>query len=92
MIWKCGVEQDFDIAGSFDTMIPDAEIVSLVCTILTRLDVGEFTIKVRPSPVRSYRMWKHSCHVDQSPQNPRRCLRGLRSAARQDPHHLVRGG
>ena len=27
-------------------MIPDAEIVSLLCTILTRLDVGEFTIKV----------------------------------------------
>ena len=28
-------------------MIPDAEIISLVCTILSRLDVGEFTIKVR---------------------------------------------
>lgn len=27
-------------------MIPDAEIISLVNTILTRLDVGEFTIKV----------------------------------------------
>lgn len=27
-------------------MIPDAEIVSLLCAILTRLDVGEFTIKV----------------------------------------------
>ena len=37
--------QDFDIAGSFDTMIPDAEIISLVCTILSKLDVGEFTIK-----------------------------------------------
>ena len=41
--------QDFDIAGSFDTMIPDAEIISLVCTILSKLDVGEFTIKVRVS-------------------------------------------
>lgn len=28
-------------------MIPDAEIISLICTILSRLDVGEFTIKVR---------------------------------------------
>ena len=28
-------------------MIPDAEIISLVCTILSKLDVGEFTIKVR---------------------------------------------
>ena len=27
-------------------MIPDAEIISLVCTILSKLDVGEFTIKV----------------------------------------------
>ena len=30
-------------------MIPDAEIISLVCTILSKLDVGEFTIKVRVS-------------------------------------------
>ena len=28
-------------------MIPDAELVSLICTILTKLDVGEFTVKVR---------------------------------------------
>ena len=32
-------------------MIPDAEIISLVNTILTRLDIGEFTIKVRPTSV-----------------------------------------
>jgi histidyl-tRNA synthetase len=30
-------------------MIPDAELLSLLCTILTRLEVGEFTIKVRLS-------------------------------------------
>jgi histidyl-tRNA synthetase len=28
-------------------MIPDAELISLVYTVLTRLDVGEFTVKVR---------------------------------------------
>lgn len=28
-------------------MIPDVELLSLLCTILTRLEVGEFTIKVR---------------------------------------------
>ena len=28
-------------------MIPDAEIISLLCTILSKLDVGEFTVKVR---------------------------------------------
>lgn len=27
-------------------MIPDAEVLSLVCMILTRLEVGDFTIKV----------------------------------------------
>jgi histidyl-tRNA synthetase len=41
--------QDFDISGQWDTMIPDAELLSLLCTILTRLEVGEFTIKVRLS-------------------------------------------
>lgn len=39
--------QDFDISGQWDTMIPDAELLSLLCTVLTRLEVGEFTIKVR---------------------------------------------
>lgn len=28
-------------------MIPDAEILSLLCTILSKLDVGDFTVKVR---------------------------------------------
>lgn len=27
-------------------MIPDAEILSLLCTILAKLDVGEFTVKI----------------------------------------------
>ncbi|THH11587.1 hypothetical protein EW145_g537 [Phellinidium pouzarii] len=39
-------QADFDISGSWDTMIPDAEILSLLCTILTRLDIGEFTVKL----------------------------------------------
>ena len=38
--------QDFDIAGVWDPMIPDAELTSLLCTILTRLEVGDFTVKV----------------------------------------------
>ncbi|EKM84372.1 hypothetical protein AGABI1DRAFT_110896 [Agaricus bisporus var. burnettii JB137-S8] len=40
------MQADFDICGTWDTMIPDAEILSLLCTIMTRLEVGEFTIKV----------------------------------------------
>ncbi|KAJ7508424.1 hypothetical protein B0H11DRAFT_1792317 [Mycena galericulata] len=37
---------DFDIVGAWDPMIPDGEIVSLLCTVLTKLDVGDFTIKI----------------------------------------------
>ncbi|KAJ7894552.1 hypothetical protein B0H13DRAFT_1719217 [Mycena leptocephala] len=39
-------QADFDICGTWDPMIPDGEIVSLLCTILTKLDVGEFMIKI----------------------------------------------
>ncbi|KAK1232163.1 Cytoplasmic and mitochondrial histidine tRNA synthetase [Marasmius sp. AFHP31] len=39
-------QADFDISGNWDSMIPDAEILSLLHTILTRLDLGEFTIKL----------------------------------------------
>jgi histidyl-tRNA synthetase len=39
-------QQDFDISGVYDLMIPDAEILSLLCDILTRLKVGKFTIKL----------------------------------------------
>ncbi|KAJ7146418.1 hypothetical protein C8R44DRAFT_601080 [Mycena epipterygia] len=39
-------QADFDISGTWDPMIPDCEIISLVCTILSKLDVGEFTIKI----------------------------------------------
>ncbi|KIJ66599.1 hypothetical protein HYDPIDRAFT_86557 [Hydnomerulius pinastri MD-312] len=40
------MQADLDIAGVWDPMIPDAEIVSLLCTILSKLDVGEFTVKI----------------------------------------------
>ena len=40
------ISQDIDFAGSWDPMIPDAEIISLLGTVLTKLEVGEFTIKV----------------------------------------------
>jgi histidyl-tRNA synthetase len=36
------------LRGLGDPMISDAELLSLLSTILTRLDVGEFTIKVLP--------------------------------------------
>ncbi|KAK7063623.1 mitochondrial histidine--tRNA ligase [Favolaschia claudopus] len=39
-------QADFDICGTWDPMIPDGEIISLICTILAKLDVGEFTVKL----------------------------------------------
>ncbi|XP_070552214.1 histidine--tRNA ligase, cytoplasmic-like isoform X1 [Ptychodera flava] len=37
---------DFDIAGAYDLMIPDAEVVKIVAEILTELKLGDFVIKV----------------------------------------------
>ncbi|XP_041462823.1 histidine--tRNA ligase, cytoplasmic-like [Lytechinus variegatus] len=37
---------DFDIAGQYDAMIPDAECVKIVHEILTNLKLGDFVIKV----------------------------------------------
>lgn len=44
------VPQDFDIAGQFDPMIPDAECLKIVHEILSELQIGDFLIKVRPEP------------------------------------------
>lgn len=40
------VVQDFDIAGQYDAMIPDAECLKIVHEILSELDIGDFRIKV----------------------------------------------
>ncbi|KAI3352174.1 hypothetical protein L3Q82_020984, partial [Scortum barcoo] len=37
---------DFDIAGQYDAMIPDAECLKIVHEILSELDLGDFRIKV----------------------------------------------
>lgn len=37
---------DFDIAGAYSLMIPDAEVLSVVVQILKELRIGEFQIKV----------------------------------------------
>jgi histidyl-tRNA synthetase len=39
--------KDFDIAGTYDPMLPDAEILTIACEVLDSLGIGEFTIKVR---------------------------------------------
>lgn len=40
------VLQDFDIAGQYDAMIPDAECLKIVHEILSELEIGDFRIKV----------------------------------------------
>ncbi|XP_077433181.1 histidine--tRNA ligase isoform X1 [Vanacampus margaritifer] len=37
---------DFDIAGQYDSMVPDAECLRIVHEILSELDLGDFRIKV----------------------------------------------
>lgn len=37
---------DFDVAGTFDAMLPDAECVKVVSEILSSLDIGGFVIKL----------------------------------------------
>ncbi|RUS35567.1 histidyl-tRNA synthetase [Jimgerdemannia flammicorona] len=37
---------DFDIAGTYDPMEPDAEILRILCEALTALDVGKYTVKI----------------------------------------------
>ena len=38
--------KDFDIAGEYEPMIPDAECLKLLTEILTELQLGDFEIKV----------------------------------------------
>lgn len=37
---------DFDIAGTYATMVPDAEVVAVCCEILESLDLGNFKVKL----------------------------------------------
>jgi len=37
---------DFDIAGTYDPMLPDAEILRITTEILDELDIGTYTIKL----------------------------------------------
>lgn len=37
---------DFDIAGVYDPMLPDAEILLILTEILRKLKIGNFLIKV----------------------------------------------
>ncbi|RUS26029.1 histidyl-tRNA synthetase, partial [Jimgerdemannia flammicorona] len=41
-----GLVDDFDIAGTYDPMVPDAEILRILCETLSALDVGKYTVKI----------------------------------------------
>ena len=43
---RCVSVQDFDIAGDYDVMIPDAECLKLLAEILSDLQIGDFVVKV----------------------------------------------
>ena len=53
--------QDFDIAGDYDPMIPDAECIKIVAEILSELKLGTFVIKVT-SVVNGNRPWSQDWH------------------------------
>jgi len=38
--------QDFDVAGTYDAMIPEAECLKIVDEILGSMEIGEHLIKV----------------------------------------------
>jgi len=40
---------DFDIAGDFDAMVPDAECIKIIVEILDKLDLGQYKIYVSSS-------------------------------------------
>ncbi|ODV81323.1 histidyl-tRNA synthetase [Suhomyces tanzawaensis NRRL Y-17324] len=37
---------DFDIAGNYDTMVPDSEVLNILCDGLTNLGINDFKIKL----------------------------------------------
>ncbi len=47
LLLKILSHQDFDIAGQYDAMIPDAECVKVASEILSNLNIGEFLVKVK---------------------------------------------
>ncbi|XP_063498848.1 histidine--tRNA ligase, cytoplasmic isoform X4 [Symphalangus syndactylus] len=47
------IAKDFDIAGNFDPMIPDAECLKIMCEILSSLQIGDFLVKVSWEEVKN---------------------------------------
>lgn len=77
---------DFDIAGDFDAMVPDAESIKIVVEILDKLDLGQYKVYVSRNqrysalPSRVSRAFNHCSFPGQPPQTARCCLRRVRCA------------
>ena len=54
-------------------MVPDAEVLSLICMVLSKLDVGDFTVKVSNLSVVSLAY----CLIPLSKINNRKILDGI---------------
>lgn len=68
-------------------MVPDAEIIKIVVQIFDRLQIGDFTIKVRDGFVFAEEPVKPNSsllHKDQPSQDPGRHLCRLRCTSRED--------
>lgn len=37
---------DYDIAGQYEPMVPDAEVLRVMCEVLTALEIGSFLVKI----------------------------------------------
>jgi histidyl-tRNA synthetase len=70
-------------------MIPDAELISLLCSLLTKLDVGEFTVKVGSVHIPLCADLNSKGLPDQSPKDSGRYFRSLRCSTREDSYNLV---
>ena len=53
---------DFDIAGNFDAMVPDAECIKIIVEILDKLNLGQYKIHVSVSSrtVTQFDRWKET--------------------------------
>lgn len=49
------------MAGAYDPMIADAEILKILCEALTALDIGEYTVKVCNGYAMMYISISHFC-------------------------------
>lgn len=55
---------DFDIAGKYDAMIPDAEVIAIMQQILETLGVEEFLVKVNHRKILEILVQEAGCNLE----------------------------